>query len=172
MIEQEEWRPVKGYEGLYAVSSLGRVRSLERGTTWHDVHVLKQWRLNGEYRQVRLCAGGKFKSYSVHRLVAQAFLPNPDNLPCVNHKDEDPSNNAACNLEWCDYKYNNNYGNAIRKRAEKCNKPVEQYTLDGRLVKRWSSLTEAGNNGYCLSKVCCCCRGVRSSHRGYIWRYA
>ena len=115
----EEWRPVVGYEGLYEVSSYGRVRSLD----WFIVDSLGYKRLhkgkvlspakdkNG-YLKVNLHCNGKHNIIRVHRLVAQAFIPNPDNLPQVNHKDENPSNDNVDNLEWCDQKYNINFGTA------------------------------------------------------------
>ena len=115
----ELWKDVKDYEGLYQVSTFGRVRSLDK---YIDVKirnvdkVLKQGKIlkpvcnkNG-YLKVNLCKNGKVKIYSLHRLVAKTFIPNPDNLPCVNHKDEDKTNNYPYNLEWCTHEYNNNYG--------------------------------------------------------------
>ena len=112
----EEWRPIVGYEGLYEVSSYGRVRSLDMyvkarygNYRLHKGKVLSPGEKNG-YLFVNLSCNGKHNTITVHRLVAQVFLPNPDNLPEVNHKDEDKTNNNADNLEWCDRKYNINYG--------------------------------------------------------------
>ena len=118
----EEWRDIKGYEGAYQVSSYGRIRSLER--------IVVRWNGNGDYlakekilnikprpdgyMEVKLSKDNIKKSYKVHRLVAEAFIPNPNNLPCVNHKIDDyehRSDNRVENLEWCTYEYNNNYGN-------------------------------------------------------------
>ena len=111
----EEWRPVVGYEGLYEVSNTGRVRSLDRyvktcygSYRLHKGKVLSPGIRPDGYLVVSL----QYRMFRVHRLVAEAFLPNPDNLPQVNHKDEDKSNNRVDNLEWCDSKYNNNYGTA------------------------------------------------------------
>lgn len=111
----EEWRPVEGYEGLYEVSNTGRVRSFDRyvkGKSYrlHKGKVLSPGKNSRGYLSAVLSYNGKHKSITVHRLVAQAFLPNPDNLPEINHKDEDKTNNSVDNLEWCDHKYNNNYG--------------------------------------------------------------
>lgn len=107
----EEWKPVVGYEGLYEVSSLGRVRSLDRFYyRLHKGKVLSPTKDRYGYLTVTLNCNGKSKTIKIHRLVAQAFIENPDNLPQVNHKDENPSNNNVDNLEWCTAKYNNNYG--------------------------------------------------------------
>jgi len=109
----EEWRPIEGYEGLYDVSSYGRVRSLDRydnRNCFRKGHILKQSNDGRGYMSIVLCLNGIFKRYLIHRLVAQTFIPNPDNLPQVNHKDENKSNNRIENLEWCNQKYNNDYG--------------------------------------------------------------
>ena len=113
----EEWRPVVGYEGLYEVSNTGQVRSLDRYVkTCYEAYKLQKGKIlnpgkntNG-YLQVVLNCNGKRKTINVHKLVAQAFIPNTDNLPMINHKDEVKTNNSVDNLEWCDVKYNNNYG--------------------------------------------------------------
>ena len=115
----EEWRPIVGYEGLYEVSNLGRVRSLDRYVKCgYEAYRLQKGKVlsptkdtNG-YLKVVLNCNGKHKSINVHRLVTEAFLPNPDNLPEVNHKDEDKTNNRVENLEWCTRKYNVNFGTA------------------------------------------------------------
>lgn len=106
MTEIEEWRPIVGYEGLYEVSNLGRVRSFKWGREEiRKLHITKKG-----YLEVGLCKEGKQKMFKVHRLVAQAFIPNPEGLPVINHRDENPKNNKVDNLEWCTYKYNSNYG--------------------------------------------------------------
>ena len=107
----EEWRPIEGYEGLYEVSNTGRVRSLDRYCyRLHKGKVLSPAKDTDGYLQVVLHCNGKQHQRKVHRLVAQAFIENPDNLPEVNHKDEDKTNNRVDNLEWCDRSYNINYG--------------------------------------------------------------
>lgn len=112
----EEWKNVIGYEGLYEVSNKGNVRNVRRNT------LLKLSKNRYGYIQVYLYKNGIRKGFRVHRLVAEAFLSNPDNLPQVNHKDEDKTNNNVDNLEWCDQKYNVNYGhrteNAINTRVK------------------------------------------------------
>lgn len=123
MTEIEEWRPIEGYEGLYEVSTLGRVRSLERiDNNNHLVkgRILKPTTDKDGYFRVDLHKEGKVKHFLIHRLVAQTFIPNPERLPIINHKDEDKTNNIVflnpdgsfkeSNLEWCTYEYNINYG--------------------------------------------------------------
>ena len=112
----EEWRDIEGYEGLYQISNLGRVKSFPRPTT--PGGILKINKRKDGYCSVMLCKNGKTKRFSVHRLVAQAFIPNPNNLPIINHKDENPSKNIVDNLEWCDYEYNNNYGTLPKRLSE------------------------------------------------------
>ena len=114
---EEIWRAIEGYEGLYEVSNTGRVRSVDRYVKYsngrihlHKGKVLRPIKDRDGYLQVNLCYSGRINSIKIHRLVAQAFIPNPDNLPQVNHKDEVKTNNNVDNLEWCDSKYNNNYG--------------------------------------------------------------
>lgn len=112
MIE-EIWRPVVGYEGLYEVSNTGRVRSLDRYDSNNHFlkgRILKLCADKDGYLNVGLSLGNKVKKYKVHRLVAEAFIPNPYNLPQVNHRDEDKTNNRVENLEMCNAKYNSNYG--------------------------------------------------------------
>ena len=126
----EEWRSVVGYEGLYEVSNTGQVRSLDRyvkGKSYrlHKGKVLSPGKNSRGYLSAVLSYNGKHKAITVHRLVAEAFLPNPDNLPEINHKDEDKTNNSVDNLEWCDRSYNNNYG--TRKDKERDTKIKNGY---------------------------------------------
>lgn len=110
----EEFRTIAGYEGLYSVSNLGNVRNDLTG------RILKPSLNSRDYKRVRLCKNAKTKNYFIHRLVAFAFIPNPDNLPVVNHLDEDRTNNRVDNLEWCTTKYNVNYGTARQRHSETC----------------------------------------------------
>ena len=119
-IEEEIWKDIVGFEGIYQVSNLGRVRTVPHYVPGksHGVDTVRLVKSNilkdaksGNYRKVVLWSGGKYKNCLVHRLVAEAFIPNPDNLPQVNHLDENKYNNRADNLEWCTAKYNMNYGN-------------------------------------------------------------
>ena len=167
---KESWKDKKDYEGIYQVSNCGRVKSIKFGKE----RILKLTKDKDGYLIVNLYKNNKSKTFKVHRLVAEAFLPNPDNLPLINHKDEDKSNNIVSNLEWCDVKYNTNYGTR-NKRIGKSNtngkrsKPVLQYTLDGKFVREWESYRECKRNGF--NHVSECCRGKRKSCGGYIWRY-
>lgn len=114
---KEIWKDISGYEGEYQVSNLGNVRSLNYRRSG-ELKLLKQATTNG-YKQITLSKNGKCKSYNVHRLVAIAFIPNPNNYKEVNHKDEDKSNNNVNNLEWCTREYNNNYGTKNERTKKK-----------------------------------------------------
>lgn len=169
---KEIWKPVVGYENLYEVSNFGRVKSLPRNSTVKYARILKSHTNRYGYLHVNLYKNNKRKDFLVHRLVAEAFIPNPDNLPVVNHKDENPSNNFSTNLEWCTYEYNINYGTSQQRKSHKLSKPVCQYTLDNELIKIWSSLTECKNKeGFNIGHIYECCRGIRKSHKGFKWSY-
>ena len=107
---EEIWKDIQGYEGLYQVSNYGRVKSLHKGE-----RILTLGRTTRGYSGITLYKHGKLQPFSVHRLVAMAFIPNPHNLPMVNHKDECRTNNNVENLEWCDSLYNSRYGNCRKK---------------------------------------------------------
>lgn len=185
-MELEIWKDIEGYEGLYQVSNLGRVRSLDHirntsrtgnGRAFVKGRVLKPWMNENGYSVYSFHneSGKSSIKIMAHRLVAKAFLPNPENLPCVNHKDENPSNNHVDNLEWCTYAYNNAYGTA-QKRANETRerkgimKPVIKYSLNGTPLQRYKSVTDAASaNG--TSKVsisdCCVNKTIRCGQYGY-----
>ena len=165
-MKKEYWKPVVGYEGHYQVSNFGRVKSLKFGKE----KILKQY-IRGGYYYVCLSKNGIIKKYSVHRLVAQAFLDNPNNLPQINHKDENKTNNNVDNLEWCDAKYNTNFGTCIERRSKKKSKTVLQYTLDGKFVREWPSTMECERNGYQNGNVVACCQGRLKKYKDFIWKY-
>ena len=168
MTNEEIWCPIKGYEGLYEVSDQGRVRSMKFGKE----RILKPMRNTCGYLQVQLWKNGEQKMYLVHRLVAQTFTPNPDNLPEVNHKDEDKDNNSVQNLEWCDRKYNINYGNRNQMVSMKLSKPILQYTKSGKFVREWKSTYDVERNlGYFHNSISYCCNGKHKSAYGYVWKY-
>ena len=143
----EIWKPVAGYEGLYEVSNQGNVRSVDRyvSNNWKNgLRLIKGKVLNygctlGGYKQVHLSKNGSQEPLYVHRLVAEAFLQNPDCLPEINHKDEDKTNNRVENLEWCDRKYNANYGTAIERASEKHGRKIECLSVDWTERKTFNS---------------------------------
>lgn len=163
--------PVVGLENKYMVSNKGEVLSNSYRKQGF-CRKLAQTNHNG-YPHVNLCVNGKMKRFQVHRLVAMAFIPNPDNLPCVNHKDENKSNNHVENLEWCTQKYNNNYGTANKRRGESGQVAIIQLTLDNKFVSKYNSSKEAANaNGFCSSScITAVCKGRQNTAYGYKWIY-
>lgn len=193
---EEIWKDVVGYEGLYQVSNLGRVKSLRRNEFVNDSfrkgneHVNCFVRVRNEkilspglntwhYLIVRLCKQGKMKTVTVHSLVAEAFIPIPEGLKQfrgthhlqVNHKDENKLNNCVDNLEWCTPKYNVNYGTRTKRIADKRSIPIYQYTVNGELVKIWPSQMEASRNGYSQGCISVCLKDINKTHRGYKWSF-
>ena len=180
---QEIWKDLPDYEGLYEISNLGNVRTVFRYKTIYNYKCkdfikipLKQVILKGSvsksgYRQIVLRKDNKCKLKLVHRLVAETFIPNPNNYPQVNHKDEDKTNNRVDNLEWCTCKYNMNYGTVSKRIAKKFHKKVNQYSLQGDFIKTWDSIKEA-NTYYNTSHISECCRGHLKQVKNYVWRYA
>lgn len=169
---------VKDYEGRYMVDARGNVFSLKRN------RVMTPCKSNNGYLQVHLTKDGKGKSFKIHRLVAEAFIPNPYNLPQVNHKDEDKYNNHVDNLEWCTQSYNLNYNDGQKRRAKNRNyedisrkrsnsqsKEVTQYDFDGSIIAVWKNAYVAEKHGYNRCMINQCCIGNKKSHRGYIWKY-
>lgn len=179
MAIDEIWKPVVGYEGYYEVSNLGRVRSIDRtivdkkGMTkkLHGHMRMQQKQRNGYYSLI-LTRGGKSKRLLVHRLVGTAFVPNPNNLPEINHKDETRDNNRADNLEWCDRSYNNVYGERLKKQIKRQSKPVKQM-LNGDVIAVYPSAMEASRKtGITQGGISGCCRGELKTSGGYQWALA
>ena len=145
-MQKEVWRKINGYEGLYEVSNYGRVKSFKHK---QKGHILSPGINSKGYKFVCLCKNNICKQFWVHRLVAEAFLENPENLPCVNHKDENPSNNFVKNLEWCSYKYNSNYGTGIERcRQKQLNDPerstkIKCIDLKTKKISYYPSIAEA-----------------------------
>lgn len=180
---QEFWKDVVGYEGLYQVSNLGRVKSLSKFHCtsknhsslgyWSKEKILKQIVGVQGYLYVTLYdKNKKQKSKRIHQLVAQAFISNPNNLPFVNHKDENVKNNVYYNLEWCTAKYNCNYGTRLQRIAVKNNKPILQFDLNGNFIKEYESITQASkelNNS--LNNISQCCLGRSRTSKGYIFKF-
>lgn len=183
----EQWLPIEGYEELYQISNFGRVKSLNYNHTKQE-RILKPSTNQYGYQQVHLCKDGKQKMLSVHRLVANAFIPNFNNLPQVNHIDEVKTNNHVSNLEWCDCKYNCNYGSFIEKHSGENNsktmfgkfgkdnptsKKVIQLTLNNEVVKIWDCMRDVQRKlGYHQSSISQCCKGKQKTSNGYKWQYA
>ena len=183
-VKEEIWKDIKGYEGLYQVSNLGRVKSLERIVVdkigrkrFLKERILKPFTNHKVYLQVHLYdANGKKGTLKVHRLVCEAFHENSQNKPEVNHINEDKLDNRACNLEWVTRKENINHGtrNArVGKAVSKAlSKSVGQYTRDGKLVKVWQSTIEVKRQlGFSAGNISKVARGKLKTAYGYVWKY-
>ena len=182
----ENWKDIKGYEGFYQVSNLGRVKSLERdvyysnGAVHHVDEKILAFNLNrGGYQYVALSLNGKAKSIKVHRLVAEAFIPNPENKPMVNHRNEIKTDNTVENLEWCTASYNNNYGTRNvrmiqnRRSYKLGNHPQAKPVFCEELNKTFDCITRAGEElGICVSSIRSVCKGKLKTAGGFHWRYA
>lgn len=179
-MKEEIWKDIENYEGIYQISNLGRIKSLSRKNYIYNCKANKEILINTKEKILngyfdkdgykRVCLFKEEKRYYpfIHRLVAKAFIDNPYNYPCVNHKDENKSNNCINNLEWCTTYYNNNYGSRNKRIA----KEVKQYDLNNNFIKKWDSIAMAGN----FLKIDCsaitkCCKGKQKTSGGYIWRY-
>ena len=170
------------YEGLYKVSNLGRILSLNYNKTGKPGLMTPSENKKG-YFVVNLRKNGETNLCYVHRLIAETFLPNPDNLPEVNHKDEDKTNNFVflnedgsvdkekSNLEWKNHRDNCNHGTRNERVAKAQSKPVLQFTLDGEFVREWPSTMECGRNGFNQGNIAACCRGLYESMYGFRWKY-
>lgn len=168
---KEIWKDIKGYEGLYQISNLGNVKSMYN---YRGIGNILKPRLKKGYYQIGLRKNNVRKWYAVHRLVAKTFIPNPDNLPQVNHKDENKLNNKVDNLEWCTVHYNNCYGSRLKKVAinNKLRKPIIQYDLNGNFIREYISISEASRqNNISTGNIQSCCKGKYAQAKGYIWRY-
>lgn len=187
---QEIWKDIENYEGCYQVSNLGRVRSLTRKVdTFNGVRttkgrILKPTLTDMGYLTICLKQHQKSKTFFIHRLVAKAFIPNPNNYPIINHKDSVPTNNNVENLEWCTQSHNvkESYRVGNAKPTKGCfkkgmiphnRKAVKQYDLDGNFIATYKSIrfaSESTNtNPVCIGN---CCKGTQETSNGFKWRYA
>lgn len=172
MCEKEVWKDIPHYEGRYLVSNQGRVFSLLTKRYMKlkiSTYGYFEVQLQGEFK--------KRKWEKVHRLVAMAFIPNPDNLPQVNHKNEVRVDNRVENLEWCDSRYNSNYGNRNTNISKsltnnpKISYPIEQIK-DGKVIATYPSLNEASRiTNISVGNICSVCKGNRKSAGGFEWKY-
>ena len=164
----EIWRTVisdgEPYEG-FEVSNLGRIKSLNYRRTGKPKLMTPSDDGCG-YLVVHLRKNGESKMCKVHRLVAEAFIPNPENKPTVDHIDRNKLNNFVGNLRWADIELQNN-----NRDLSTISKPVLQYTLDGEFIREWESTQECGRNGFNQGAVVDCCNGKRKSHKGFRFMY-
>lgn len=201
MREEEIWKDIEGYEGLYQVSNMGRVKSLSRmkwsgrGYFKTPEKILKARPFKNGYLYVNLWKDGKMKHYTIHRLVSQAFIPNPNNLPQVNHIDENKENNCVDNLEWVTCKENLNHGThnkrmaekkkgrkqseeSIKKRVEKntnhpkLSKPIIGIDIVTGLIVEFPSAHEASRVlGIFQANITSCLKGRYKTAGGFVWHY-
>lgn len=182
----EIWKPIKGYEGLYEVSNLGRVKRLPYKTVGRTIGrrkefirhsnggVLKGTICKNGYWRVTLTKNAKNRYYHIHRLVATAFIPNPNNFPFINHRDQIRTNNLVDNLEWCTCKYNNSYGDAIERarvtRNAKNDYPVKMLSKTGEYIKTFPSIRDAAKEfGVAWETIRRAIRKERKTACGYVW---
>lgn len=179
---KEEWRTIEETNGKYSVSNLGNVKRNEHytivsptSTAFYKEKELKSYKTVEGYLVVKLQTNGKAITRKIHRLVAEAFIPNPNNYPCVNHIDEIRDNNVVTNLEWCTIAQNNNHGTRKERLRKSSGIKVAQYDLAGNLIKIWDSVSQASQSfgTKTTSNIRRVCRGVpgRNTYRGYIWKY-
>lgn len=179
-MEQEIWKEIEGYEGKYMISSLGRVKSMWRCNQYGhkiDNETIIVPHKNRNYLRVCLSLNNVLRSVYVHRLVAEAFIPNPDNLPQINHKDENPLNNSSTNLEWCDPKYNSNYGTRmerIKQSLKAYGKQIIQYDKIGRVVGIYRDIFEVKeiNPTYTIGRIERVLRGDKHRHTAYGYKWS
>lgn len=191
----EEWKDIEGFEGRYQISNLGNVKSLRYGGRDEIKNLVPKVNNKG-YEWVELVINGKKSCRQIHRLVAEAFIPNPNKEPIINHKDENPRNNRVDNLEWCDYKYNSHYYLERHKKEflAKVQKPrgwgkgrkhkkwimepykrrslVAQADKDGFVVRIWDNVSQiARENNLSQWSITQCCEGKRKTAYGYTWHF-
>lgn len=179
-MKQEIWKPIKGYEEYYEISNFGIVRRIR----YDNIANKKEYKIpnyiksrldKDGYVRYTLSLKGKTKMAFAHRLVAEAFIPNPNNLPQVNHIDGNKQNNHVDNLEWCTIRENNIHALKTGLRDMKNNKlskKVGQYDLNNKLINTFLSSADVERKlGICSAHVRNCCRGKLKTYKGFIWKY-
>lgn len=192
-MDKEIWKDIKDYEGMYQVSNLGRVRSLDKivnGSNQYGAHFIKIRRgkllklhiSNNGYYRVILVSDNKNKNFLIHRLVAKAFIPNPNNLPEINHIDGNKSNNIIDNLEWCNHSYNiqhriNVLGikmktEHLQRYRNNQKRKINQYDKQGNFIKQWNCINDITKKlKIPHSNITACCKGRLNTAHGYKWEY-
>lgn len=183
---EEVWRDIKDYEGLYQISSLGRVRSLDRFDSIGRFIKGKMLSYNVDkdgYSCITLCKNGGEKKCKVHRIVAQTFIPNPDNKPCIDHINCERSDNRIENLKWCTHSENLMNPITRKKKSNICreicqgsdnpnSKKIIQFSKNGDLIRLWECMKDAADNlGTNYQNISKCCRGIRKHFRDSIFEY-
>lgn len=172
----EIWKPIKSLNNgsdhkTYYANQYGHIKIIN--SKFRKENIFREFNINSRgYARITTYYAGKIKAFAVHRLVAEAWISNPDNLPEVNHKDQNKINNIVSNLEWCDRKYNNSYLD-VRIRAGLSNrKTILQYNIDGEFIAKYLGLVECANQTGCAkSDVCKCCKGQVFQVKGNIFIY-
>lgn len=180
---EEIWKDIDGYAGLYQISNFGNLKSIKNGNN----KLIKLQKYQRYYRN-NLWKNGAYQTFSIHRLVAKAFIPNPNNYPVVNHIDGNKLNNNVNNLEWCTQSHNCKESHRLGLQIPGINshkfpkgmipynvKKISQYDLDGNFIKTWDTIKSAAislNNGKYTSSISLCLSGKSKTAFGFIWRYA
>jgi hypothetical protein len=172
-IKGERWKDIDGYVGMYQISNYGRIKTFcnkKINDNSDSAHILKSFKDNDGYFIIDLCLKDKSSNYDrylIHRLVAQAFLPNPENKKQVKHKNKVRTDNRAINLEWSSGSMKGRFGKDNHR-----SKKILQYDLKGNLIKEWESITQINKEfGFSVQNIRFVCRGEQEKCNGYIWRY-
>lgn len=177
---KEVWKDVHGFEEAYQVSNFGRIKRKERtdsNNRTHKERIMSPSMYSNGYMNVELRMNNKKRRTSVHRLVAEAFIDNPLNLPQINHKDENKANNHVSNLEWCTAQYNIRYKDGVKRRRATAilnSNAVCKYSMEGEFIEKFECATDAAIsvNGSCTEILSCCHHRAHSlSYKGYMWRF-